>query len=133
MHTLTFFVPGVYENPLTAVGRARTIAALHLAQGNTDSLSSSEMRRDVLTALMSPRAVGYWLNEKGWLEKTRKIGKIQLLRLTDKGLRTCANSLAGGSNVPTTPALVRSMREQMLLGGRDLSQKNFPPLSVELG
>ena len=55
----TFFAPGNYENPLTAGGRARTIAAFHLAQGNTDTLTNAEMRRDVLNALMSPRAVGY--------------------------------------------------------------------------
>jgi hypothetical protein len=63
----TFFKPGRYENPLTEYGRARTIAAFHLAQGDVDVLASGEMRRDVLTALMSPRAVGYWLNEKEWL------------------------------------------------------------------
>lgn len=132
MHILTFYVPGQYENPLTAIGRARTIAAFHLAQGNTDTLASSEMRRDVLTALMSPRAVSYWLNKKGWLEKTRKIGKFQLLRLTNEGLRTCANSVAGGSSVPTTPALVKTQCEKMLRGGSGLTQKNFPQLAVEI-
>lgn len=131
MHLLTFFVPGVYENPLTAAGRARTIAAFHLAQGNIDVISKSEMRRDVLAALMSSRAVGYWLNEKGWLEKNRKVGKFQLVRLTGDGLRTCANSLAGGSSVPTTPALVTARREKMLRGRNGLSQKSFPPLPTE--
>lgn len=128
MHILRFFVPGSYENPLTAAGRARTIAAFHLAQGNVEQLSNLEMRRDVLNSLMSPRAVGYWLNDKCWLEKTRKVGKVQLLRLTEDGIRTCANSITGGSNVPTTLALVTSCRNQMLNGGNNLSEKSFPPL-----
>lgn len=124
----TFFVPGSYENPLTSGGRARTIAAFHLAQGNAGMLSKAEMRRDVLAALMSPRAVGYWLNDKGWLEHVRKVGRVQLLSLTDAGLITCANSVAGGSEVPTTPELVESKRRAMLKGGSGHTAKTFPPL-----
>lgn len=125
----TFFVPGAYENPLTASGRARTIAAFHLAQGNADTLTKAEMRRDVLNSLMSPRAVGYWLNEKKWLEPVRKVGRIQLLRLTNDGLRTCANSIAGASNVPTTPELVQTCRFQMLHGSHGHTAKTFVPLA----
>lgn len=125
----TFFAPGTYENPLTAGGRARTIAAFHLAQGNMDTLTRAEMRRDVLNALMSPRAVGYWLNHKNWLEPVRKVGRIQLLRLTNDGLRTCANSIAGGSEVPTTPELVQTRRLQMLQGSHGHTPKTFAPLA----
>lgn len=124
----TFFVPGTYENPLTAEGRARTIAAFHLALGNSSSLSKAEMRRDVLGALMSPRAVGYWLNDKGWLEFARKVGRVQVLRLTDAGLIICANSVAGGSEVPTTPELVASRRRLMLEGGSGHTSRTFAPL-----
>ena len=125
----TFFAPGTYESPLTAGGRARTIAAFHLAQGNVDTLSNAEMRRDVLNALMSPRAVGYWLNHKNWLELVRKVGRVQILRLTNAGLRTCANSIAGGSEVPTTPELVQSRRIQMLQGSHGHTPKSFAPLA----
>lgn len=125
---MTFFVPGQYENPLTESGRGRTIAAFHLAQGDVDFITNVEMRRDVLSALMSPRAVSYWLNDKGWLERSRKVGRIELLRLTDDGLRTCANSLAGGSEVSTTLEIVASKRKQMLTGGNGGKEKVFPPL-----
>lgn len=125
----TFFAPGTYENPLTAGGRARTIAAFHLAQGNADTLTKAEMRRDVLNALMSPRAVGYWLNDKNWLELVRKVGRVQLVRLTNDGLRTCANSIAGGSEVPTTPELVQARRLQMLQGSYGHTAKAFTPLA----
>ncbi|ODV42744.1 hypothetical protein AWV79_24290 [Cupriavidus sp. UYMMa02A] len=117
LNMLTFFAPRQYENPLTEQGRARTIAAFHLAQGNAERLTTMEMRRDVLNKLMSPRAVGYWLNDKEWLCFSRKVGQVALLRLTHAGLRTCANSIAGGSEVPTTPELVVSRRLLMLHGG----------------
>lgn len=125
----TFFAPGTYESPLTAGGRARTIAAFHLAQGNADTLTKAEMRRDVLAALMSPRAVGYWLNDKNWLELVRKAGRVQIVRLTNDGLRTCANSIAGGSEVPTTPELVHARRLQMLQGSHGHTAKTFAPLA----
>ena len=125
----TFYVPGSYENPLTSSGRARTIAAFHLAQGNADTLSTAEMRRDILNELMSRSAVGYWLNNKNWLELVRKIGRVQILRLTNEGLRTCANSVAGGSEVPTTPELVQSHLHQMLEGGHGHTPKYFAPLA----
>ncbi len=127
----TFFAPRQYENPLTEQGRARTIAALHLAQGSTIELTSAEMRRDVLNRLMSPRAVSYWLNDKEWLNFSRRIGRVELLCLTDAGLRTCANSIAGGSEVPTTPELVASRRHLMLLGGSGHDEVSFAPLPGE--
>lgn len=86
------------------------------------------MRRDVLNALMSPRAVGYWLNDKNSLEVVRKVGRVQLLRLTNDGLRICANSITGGSDVPTTPELVKTCRLQMLQGSPGLTEKVFPPI-----
>jgi hypothetical protein len=87
------------------------------------------MRRDVLNALMSPRAVGYWLNDQGWMEKTRKVGRVQLVRLTNAGLRTCSTSLAGGSHVPTTPELVAMWRHDLVHGKPGFQQKAFPPLN----
>ena len=124
----TFYAPNQYENPLTEQGRARTIAAFHIAQGNPNTLTSTEMRRDVLVKLMSPRAVSYWLNEKEWLMLSRKIGRIQLLCLTDAGLRTCANSIAGGSEVPTNPELVSSRRLLMSQGGHGHNEVTFPDI-----
>lgn len=132
MNIAKFFIPGQYENPLTSAGRARTIAALHLAQGDLKTLTNAEMRRDVLSALMSPSAVSYWLNTKGWLEKTKKVGKVQLLRLTDDGLRTCANSIAGGSEVPTTPELVARKLLEMTSGGNGHCERVFTPLQFAL-
>lgn len=127
----TFFAPRQYENPLTEQGRARTIAAFHLAQGNVNQLTDSEMRRDVLNKLMSPSAVRYWLNDKEWLRSSRKVGRVELLCLTDSGLRTCANSVAGGSEVPTTLELVISRRQTMLTGGNAHDEVSFVPLPGE--
>ena len=80
--------------------------------------------------LMSPRAVSYWLNDKEWLSFSRKIGIIQLLRLTDSGLRTCLNSIAGGSEVPTTPKLVLNRRQLMSQGGYGYEEVIFPELPI---
>lgn len=123
-----FFAPRQYENPLTEQGRARTIAAFHVAQGNVDTLTDAEMRRDLLNKLMSPRAVGYWLNDKEWLRSSRKVGRIELLCLTDDGLRTCANSVAGGSEVPTTSELVSNRRQLMVAGGAGHDEISLPPI-----
>lgn len=128
----TYFAPRQYENPLTEQGRARTIAAFHVAQGNSDVLTCAEMRRDVLNKLMSPRAVSYWLNDREWLAFSRKVGRVELLRLTDDGLRTCANSVMGGSEVPTTPELVASRRIQMLYGGNSLEEVIFAALPGDI-
>lgn len=78
---------------------------------------------------MSPRAVGYWLNDKEWLRLGRKVGKIQMLHLTEDGVRTCINSAAGGSEVPTTSELIASRRQAMLHGGHGLNEMIFPELS----
>lgn len=128
MTPLTFHIPGEYENPLTPSGRGRTIAAFHLAQGDVDELAKTDMRRDILTKLMSSSAVNYWLNTQGWLEKSKKVGKIQLLKLTSKGLVTCRNSLAGGADVPTTKELVQGWRTRMKNGAASFSCIQFPPL-----
>ena len=133
MHIIEYFIPGNYDSPLTASGRGRTIAAFHLALGDIDTLTKGDMRRDVLNDLMSKSAVNYWLNTQGWLEKSRKIGNIQLLRLTDAGLRTCANSVAGGSNVPTAKSLVDSWRKTLREGGSGCQKKTYkalPPSDV---
>ncbi len=115
-------------NPLTPEGRARTIAAFYLAQGDPSTLSDAEMRRDVLTALMSKRAVDYWLNQQQWLELVRMVGRVQILRLTDEGLRTCSSSAAGGSATPTTPELIEAKRRGMREGGRGYTEQTFPHL-----
>lgn len=124
----TFFAPSAYVNPLTPEGRARTIAAFYQAQGNPSTLSDAEMRRDVLTALMSKRAVDYWLNQQQWLELVRKVGRVQILRLTDEGLRTCSSSAAGGSATPTTPELIEANRRGMREGGHGYTEQTFPHL-----
>ena len=133
MHITQFFVPGSYDSPLTASGRARTIAAFHLALGDVDTLTRADMRRDVLNDLMSKSAVNHWLNTQGWLEKSHKVGNVQLLRLTDAGLRTCANSVAGGSSVPTTRALVDSWRNTLRQGGSGCEEKTYKPLAAASG
>ncbi|MDR6714333.1 hypothetical protein J2W83_003954 [Pseudomonas hunanensis] len=130
MSSIEFYVPGNYDSPLTASGRGRTIAAFHLAQGDVEFLTKvTEMRRDVLNRLMSPSAVSYWIAEK-WLEKARDVGRIQLLRLTAKGLVTCKNSVNGGGNVPTTAALVARWRANMKRGGvYSFTLVSFDPIS----
>jgi hypothetical protein len=128
MISMELYCPGAYVNPLTPDGRGRTIAAFLVTQGSDLELSNVEMRRDMLNDLMSPRAVGYWLNDKGWLELVRKVGRIQLLRLTDPGLITCRNSISRGGDFPTEPALVERWRQAMLKGGRGAKKKVFAPL-----
>lgn len=125
----TYYVPGKYENPLTADGRARTIAAFHLAQGNVDNLSDAEMRGDVLSKLMSPTAIGWWL-KKNWLVVSRKIGRVRLLRLTSLGLQTCSNSLSGLADTNTTASLVLDKRHIMSLGGPNHTRTEFAELPV---
>lgn len=71
---MKFFIPGKYENPLTESGRGRTIAAFRLAQGDVTVLTNAEMRRDVLSGLLSPSAVSYWLNIKAGSKNRRKLG-----------------------------------------------------------
>lgn len=128
MHITEFFIPGDYDSPLTASGRGRTIAAFHLALGDVDILTQGEMRRDILNGLMSKSAVNYWLNTQELLEKSRKLGNIQLLRLTDAGLNTCTNSVAGGSNVPTTKSLVDEWRKKLREGGSGYEKKTYKAL-----
>jgi hypothetical protein len=66
----TLYAKKHYDMPFPGnVDRAMTIAALRVAQGRQENLTAQPIRRDVLTFLMSPRAVGYWLNERDWLEK----------------------------------------------------------------
>ena len=93
------------------------------------------MRRDILKRLMSPSAVSYWIDQ-GWLEKApldKKSGeqKVQLLRLTSKGIVTCRNSVSGRGNVPPTLALVDSWRAKMKLGGDSSFEAfEFPSLTA---
>jgi hypothetical protein len=110
--------------------RGRTIAAFHVAQSNVDELTAAEMRRDVLSFLMSTSAVNYWLNTSGRLEKTRKQGGVQLLRLTDRGLRICADSIRGYGDTPTTPSAVAHFRHLMLSGRTGWLSKTFFVLAI---
>lgn len=128
MFPIELYCPGAYVNPLTPDGRGRTIAAFLIAQRSDSELANIEMRRDILNDLMSPRAVSYWLNDKEWLELVKKVGRIQLVRLTDAGIITCRSSVAGGGDVPTEPALVERWRQVMLKGRRGAKKKAFPPL-----
>lgn len=122
-----FYAPGNYESPLTPEGRARTIASFQICCAPQELAKDVPMRRDVLRNLMSPRAVSYWL-ELGWLKKIGKVGKVELLVLSSKGLVTCKNSLAGGSEVPTTKALVDRCVTQMTVGSTGFKEISFAPL-----
>jgi hypothetical protein len=82
----------------------------------------------VLNALMSSSAVNHWLNNTGRLEKTRRVGSTQLLRLTDAGLVECNNSLNGGGNVTTTRDLVEIWRRRMKDGAPGFDLKTFRAL-----
>lgn len=46
----------------------------------------------------------------------RKVERIVLLHFPDGSNRTCANSIAGGSDLPTTAVIVASRRRLMLVG-----------------
>lgn len=125
-----FYLPGSYTSSMHSM-RARTIAALLVAQGNPRFLTNGEMRRDVLTALMSKSAVNYWLNEKGWLEFVRQSGRVKFLRLTPDGIKVCGNSLAGGGEYPATQAEVDAIRRLMLEGGHGYTLKEFVDIKEE--
>jgi hypothetical protein len=47
MSIVEFHVPGEYDSPLTARGRARTIASFHLAQGDADIRFVSSRHHDL--------------------------------------------------------------------------------------
>lgn len=129
MHILEFYLPGKYEMSDPANMRARTIAAFYLLQGDVETLSiDSEMRRDILNKLMSTSAVNYWLNDKGWLKKGQKIGRVQLLKLTSKGISVCKNSIAGGSDTPTTQEHVTSWINKLRSGSASFKKETFKPL-----
>lgn len=122
MSEATFYSVGQYNTPFTQHDRDRTVAAIYLAQG-ASKLGYGPMRRDVLTFLMSPTAVGYWLNTKGWFEKCGSVGKVQLLRLTPAGISQCG-SISGPS------ANVRAWMQRMLHpANRSATVKSFEPLS----
>ena len=125
--TQTFYLPGDYESPLTAEGRARTIAAFEICLPNSTLTKGTSMRRDILRSLASPRAISYWL-EQGWLEKAGKVGKVELLALTSKGLVTCRNAIAGGSEVPTSWELVDRCIAEMTTGAPGFKRKAFEPI-----
>lgn len=117
---------GFCENPLTSVGRGGTIAAFHVAQSSSE-ITAAEMRRDILTFLMSPRAISYWLNEKKWLKKCKKVGRVEILQLTSEGLLTCINSLNGGADVSTSRIIVDRWVRYMCSGesGEGSIRKEF--------
>ena len=114
MPNFTLYSSGTYENPLTEIGRGRTIASFHIAQGS-NHLTVAEMRRDVLTFLMSPTAVGYWLRKR-WIEKCGKIGRTEILRLTADGIRVCRDSLSGRAAVNTSQPIVSNWILRMQQG-----------------
>jgi hypothetical protein len=66
---ITYYSPGNYDNPIGPDGRARTIAAFHVAQVG-DVLARVPMRRDVLEVLTSPSAIRYWLNQRAGSRST---------------------------------------------------------------
>ena len=114
MPNFTLYSSGTYENPVTEIGRGRTIASFHIAQ-NSNHLTAAEMRRDVLTFLMSPTAVGYWLRKR-WIEKCGKIGRTEILRLTADGIRMCRDSLSGNAAVNTSQQIVSNWILRMQQG-----------------
>ena len=122
-----YHAPRQYEQHLTSSGRARTIAAFHIAQGDVDRLGTSDMRRDVLLILMSKSAINHWLDQK-WLERSGSIGKIKMLRLTSMGLQTCSNSLSGLAHVNTDPESVANKRRLMTQGGSGHTKTELPDL-----
>lgn len=122
MKEMTVYSVGQYGHPFTQTDRNRTIAALYVTQGAA-TLGYVPMRRDMLTYLMSPSAVNYWLNTKGWFEHCGNAGKVQLLRLTPAGMSKCG-TLSGPS------VGVRGWMKVMLDGsGAGSSAKTFAPLS----
>jgi hypothetical protein len=88
MNERTLHFVGLYNSSFTEDDRDRSIASLFVAQ-DTRSLGPGEMRRDVLTYLNGPSMLNYWLNNRKWLEITRKVGKVTYVRPTAAGLNVC--------------------------------------------
>lgn len=128
----TLYTPGPYPQHLTPDGRARTIAAFHVAQDDVDKLTTREMRIDVLRALTSDTAVRWWIKQR-WLETSRTIGNLQMLRLTILGLQTCSNSLVGLAHVNTDASTVANKRRLMTLGGPGYTRNVFSDLPADGG
>ncbi len=125
MAQVTLWSMKAYENPLTEIGRGRTIAAFLVAQGLAELSTTVEMRRDVLNFLMSPKAVGYWLNEKRWLRSSRKNGRIEYLLLALPGRSECRSSLNGSAAVRTSQVYVDDWIARMKSGERMECSKVF--------
>ncbi len=113
---ITFHAKEKYDQPFGPQGRAMAIAGVCVAQ-NGDKISSAPMRRDVVTFLLSNRAVSYWI-EKKWLTVVGKNddGK-SLIRLTPSGRSECEFSLPGKGSAGTDPAMVSQWVQRMLDGG----------------
>ncbi len=124
MDKQVFYSVGQYGQPFDhSVDRPRTIAAFYAAQGQK-VLTKVPMRRDVLKYLMSKSAVSYWL-EKGWLIKVDKVGRIELLQLTDAGLHLCDAS--NGPSLMVSKWLKHMTNSQYAIG----EEKLFEPHSVK--
>ena len=124
MDKQVFYAVGEYGQPFDyLIDRPRTIAAFYAAQGQ-QRLTSAPMRRDVLKHVMSQTAVSYWLR-KGWLIKADKIGRIELLQLTDAGLQLCDAS--NGPSLLVSKWLKHMTNSQYALG----EKKVFEPLPVK--
>lgn len=96
---------GSYGKYVGSDGRARTIAAFHVAQ-NRGELNASALRADMVRYLVGSTACRYWL-KVGRLESTGEHARaFPLLQLTGEGFRECANSAGGGGNIPTAPAQI---------------------------
>ena len=92
--------------------RAMTIAALRLAQNNTE-LSHREMNKQLLLFLMgsSATAINHWKN-KGRMNVT-----THSIQLTDDGIEECAKSLAGQvRGYSTSESMVTAWMVRMLNG-----------------
>ncbi|MGQ0699325.1 MAG: hypothetical protein ACT4PZ_13900 [Panacagrimonas sp.] len=125
MEKITLWSMKTYENPLTEIGRGRTIAAFHVAQGSDELSLDIDMRRDVLTFLMSAKAVSYWLNEKKWLKLAREEGRLKFLTLTFEGRAECRASLRGAAAVRTTQPYVDDWKLRMRDGKQMECRKEF--------
>ena len=114
---ITFHAKENYSGLARAHVRAMTISGFRVAQ-NTDKISLAPMRRDVLTFLLSPRAVSHWI-ARDWLTVVGKNDEGKsLVRLTRAGLGECDSSLLGYGAWETDQMMISEWVKRMLHGRR---------------
>ena len=119
---ITFHAKEKYDQPFGPQERAMTIAGFCVAQ-NSEKISAALMRRDIVTFLLSSRAVSWWIEKKRLTVVGKNDDGKSLIRLTPSGRSECEFSLRGQGPAGTNPETVSWWVQRMLDGG-DVANKS---------